>query len=149
MHWRLRFTVRYACYNNHHSHHDYDHGAAAQSLSVRFVGCVVSMSTPGSEYMSEFAKQAGMIAKLLSRYDATNPMIKAHTVELINRLVTYATRHLSLVGTYRSIPEEHLHLLATDVAQFTVRSLPAPFLPPCNTPPRAAVLVAGHVNVSG
>lgn len=75
----------------------------------------------GSEYMSEFAKQAGMIAKLLSRYDAANPVIKAHTVELIDQLVTYATRHLSLVGTYRSIPEEHLHLLATDVAQFTVR----------------------------
>ena len=70
--------------------------------------------------MSEFAKQAGMIGKLLSRYDATNPVIKHHTVELVNRLVTYATRHLSLVGTYRSVPEEHLHLLATDVAQFTV-----------------------------
>eukprot|EP01043_Picozoa_sp_COSAG02_P006069 COSAG02_NODE_169_length_31557_cov_25.092473_17_plen_99_part_00 len=82
--------------------------------------CVVFRVAAGSEYMSEFAKQAGMIAKLLSRYDAANPIIIAHTVELVNRLVTYATRHLSLVGTYRSIPEEHLHLLATDVAQFTV-----------------------------
>lgn len=95
--------------------------AAIKWLScVGVACCVVLRAATGSEYMSEFAKHAGMIAKLLSRYDAANPIIKAHTVELVNRLVTYATRHLSLVGTYRSIPEEHLHLLATDVAQFTV-----------------------------
>lgn len=83
--------------------------------------------------MSEFAKQAGLIAKLLARYDAANPIIKAHTVQLVNRLVTYATRHLSLVGTYRSIPEEHLHLLATDVAQFTVSKIGCSSLQPENS----------------
>ena len=91
--------------------------------------------------MSEFAKQAGMIGKLLSRYDATNPVIKHHTVELVNRLVTYATRHLSLVGTYRSVPEEHLHLLATDVAQFTV-SAPTDTVLPIICAGRLSILAA-------
>jgi len=70
--------------------------------------------------MSEFAKQAGMVTKLLSRYDGAHPIIRSQTVSLVSRLVSYATRHLALVGTYRSLPEEHLHLLATDVAQFSL-----------------------------
>ena len=74
----------------------------------------------GSEYMAEFAKHAAMVAKLLSRYDSGNAAVRAHTVALISRLVAYMTRHLALVGTYRSVPEAHLQLLATDVAQFTL-----------------------------
>ena len=70
--------------------------------------------------MSEFAKQAGMVTKLLSRYDGAHPIIRSQTVSLVSRLVSYATRHLALVGTYRTLPEEHLHLLATDVAQFSL-----------------------------
>ena len=99
----------------------------------------------GSEYMAEFAKHAAMVAKLLSRYDSGNAAVRAHTVALISRLVAYMTRHLALVGTYRSVPEAHLQLLATDVAQFTlgISGIQVPGWAPLPLPPSACCRCGG------
>ena len=85
-------------------------------------------AVPCSKYMRKFVKTAGMAAKLLGRYDAKNPTVRRQAADLVQRLVTYATRHIALVGTYRHLPETHLQALHADMAQFTLAmgQFPAP-----------------------
>jgi hypothetical protein len=65
-----------------------------------------------SEYMTGVVTTCGMVAKLMSRYDLNHATVRRMVIRMVHRLVMFTIRHLSLVGTYRELPETHLQVPA-------------------------------------
>lgn len=98
-------------------------------------------SMPCSKYMSEFASQFTTVTKLLGFYDGSAAIFRQQAVQLVERLVDYTTRHISLLGTYRKVlPKAQRDVLHGDMARFehTLAQL-CPLNRPESAPARTAL----------